>query len=163
MKIDLTPEKFATFIMMYLLDKINNGSDVRPEDDEALNELFRDLERIRPDLTRYYLDTNTEDRIEYQRMRKAFISFGYSKRFVINIYDTLNENESNDKELVNEEEVSSIETQDHEKYKIKEIVRNTINRIRKRKFYKARYLSEDELDKIIMKVINEYDKDKGDE
>lgn len=152
MKINITPEEFTSIIIIYLLDKINNEEEIVPNN-ENFNKLLENLQRVKSQITKFYLNTELDNRIYYKRLRSVLEREGIDETFTINI---IKENETNESENINklheeESKISHAET--------KELVKDVIKRIRKRKFRKATYMSDEELDKIIAKAI----KDKGDE
>lgn len=151
MKINITPDEFASIIIIYLLDKVNNTEDLYA-DNETFNDLIENLERVKSYLTKFYLNTELDNRIYYKRLRPVLEKESPMDSFTINIRK---ENEANESENINklheEDKISHVE--------VKELVKKTIKMIRKRKFRKATYMSDEELDKIIAKAI----KDKGDE
>lgn len=151
MKINITPDEFASIIMIYLLDKINNTEDLHA-DNEDFNDLINNIERIKSYLTKFYLNSSVDNRIYYKRMRPVLEKESSMDNFTINIIkkDKISEAENINKLHEEESKISHAET--------KELVKNVIKKIRKRKFRKATYMSDEELDKIITKAI----KEKGD-
>jgi len=154
MRIDVTPEQFFTFVMMYLLDKINNNEYIRPLENEDVDELVDKLNIVRSHLTRYYLQTNTNERTNYRRMRRAFETFGYTRNYNIYIHDTLGENEKNNKEILNENKEKDIDIS-KDFYKLKDIVKDVVMELRNTKIRKSGYISQKEIDNLIEKTIKE--------
>jgi len=142
MKINITPEEFTSIIMIYLLDKINNYDEIIPNNDEFDN-IFKSLEKIKSHLTRFYLNSDINSRIYYKRLRGITYKEGMLDNFTINIKKPNGVSENNLE--LNENEIN--------KYELKDIVKQVIKTVKKRKFYKATYLSDEDLDKIIMKII----------
>ena len=154
MRIDVTPEQFFTFVMMYLLDKINNKEYIRPFENEDIEKLIEQIDLIRPHLTRYYLQTNTNERIDYRRMRRAFETFGYTRNYNIYIHDTLGENEKNNKEILNENKEKAVDIS-KDFYKLKDIVKDVVMELRNTKIRKSGYISQKEIDRLIENKIKE--------
>ena len=146
MRINITPEEFARIVMIYLLDKVNNPDEVYPEG-EDFDKIVEDLQKVKSSLTRFYLDADIDSKIYYKRLRGLMKKDNTTERFTIQVQR---------KEQTNESENINNAQQDNEinKYQIKDIVKRVIKTIRKRRFYKARFLSDEELDAIIEKIIN---------
>ena len=156
MKINVTQEEFVSVILIYLLDKINNRDNVFPFNEE-IEKIIDKMKVIKPQLTKHYLNA-FDSRIYYKRIRDAFKSQKFSGNYVINIVDkkTNEEIEKSEIDLLDESDI----LKDNYKeellfYKIKEAVKTTIKKIKKRRFYKATPLSEEELERMIKKVIKE--------
>ena len=146
MRINITPEEFARIVMIYLLDKVNNPDEIYPEG-EDFDKIVEDLQKVKSSLTRFYLDADIDSKIYYKRLRGLMKKDNTTERFTIQVQR---------KEQTNESENINNAQQDNEinKYQIKDIVKRVIKTIRKRRFYKARFLSDEELDAIIEKIIN---------
>ena len=146
MRINITPEEFARIVMIYLLDKVNNPDEVYPEG-EDFDKIVEDLQKVKSSLTRFYLDADIDSKIYYKRLRGLMKKDNTTERFTIQVQR---------KEQTNESENINNAQQDNEinKYQIKDIVKRVIKTIRKRRFHKARFLSDEELDAIIEKIIN---------
>ena len=146
MRINITPEEFARIVMIYLLDKVNNPDEIYPEG-EDFDKIVEDLQKVKSSLTRFYLDADIDSKIYYKRLRGLMKKDNTTERFTIQVQR---------KEQTNESENINNAQQDNEinKYQIKDIVKRVIKTIRKRRFHKARFLSDEELDAIIEKIIN---------
>ncbi len=151
MKINVTPEEFTSIMMIYFLDKLNNLEELRPHTEE-FEKIWSKMDKLKAVLTQFYLNTDINNRIYYKRLRDVFEEKNFSQSYIINIVSgDLNENE-----ILNEEkETDVVNKEEIEFYKIKEIIKKVINLINKRRFYKGRYLSDKEMDKIINKVLEE--------
>jgi len=69
--LNLTTEEFADIVMLFLADKAVNPDKVAGN--EKFNEFFnRQGSKIKAPLMKYYLDTDSQRRIEYKRIKKAF-------------------------------------------------------------------------------------------
>lgn len=145
MLINMTPEDFMTFVLIYLLDKINNQEELRPTDPE-IDELINQINVIRPHLTRFYLQTDTNKRVVYNRMRKAFDRSGYSRRYTINILDTISEAKNLS------EESGNVPIQD-DVFMVKEIVKDAVKQVQKRELKTNFPLSESSLENIVSNSI----------
>lgn len=152
MKINITPEEFTSIIIIYLLDKVNNTEEIAP-DNEEFDKFIDNLERVKSYLTKFYLNTDINNRIYYKRLRSVLEKEGIDQTFTINIIKKEGVNEAENINNIHEEE-NKVKPSE-----IKNLVKDIIKRIRKRKFRKATYLSDEELDKIITKAI----KEKGEE
>lgn len=146
MKINITPEQFASIIIIYLLDKINNREDIIP-DNESFEDLIDNIKKMKSHLTRFYLNSDINNRIYYKRLRRMMDKEGSMDNFTISIKKPNKTNESLDENSLelNENEIN--------KHELKDLVKKVIKAVKKRKFYKATYLSDEDLDKIIMKII----------
>lgn len=149
MKINVSPEEFASIIMVYLLDKINNNEELEP-DNENFNEVMEKFDRMKSHLAQFYLNTDINNRIYYKRLRSVLEREGKDERFTINIFKK--EEETNESESINNlhEEENKVD-----KGELKTLIKDVIKRIRKRKFRKATYMSDSELEKIISKAIKD--------
>lgn len=148
MKINVTTDELVSILFIYLLDKINNQDELYPKD-KKFDEIIGRLEKLKPQLTRFYLDSDISNRIYYKRIREAFEKEELSKSYVINIIDK-SLVESN---KINENEINK-DTMNF--FEIKDIVKKTIQKIRKFKFKKSSMLKDDDLEKLIEKSIKEY-------
>lgn len=145
MLINMTPEDFMTFVLIYLLDKINNQEELRPIDPE-IDELMSNIQVIRSYLTRFYLQTDGNKRVVYNRMRKAFDRSGYSRRYTINILDTISEAKNLS------EESGNVPIQD-DVFMVKEIVKDAVKQVQKRELKTNFPLSESSLENIVSNSI----------
>lgn len=152
MKINVTPEEFVSILMVYLLDKINNNEELYA-DNEDFNNLINNLKRVKSYLTKFYLNTDLDNRIYYKRLRPILEKESLTDSFTITIW----KNNTNESENINklDEEENKIS-----KSEVKKVTKDIIKRIRKRKFRKATYMPDEELDKIIAKAIKD---NKGDD
>lgn len=147
MKINITPEEFASIIMIYLLDRINNEEELIP-DEEEFNKLMNNLERVKSYLVKFYLNSDVNNRIYYKRLRSVLEKEGLAETFTIKINKKSSTNESeNINKIEKDTKINEVE--------VKSLVKDVIKKIRKRKFKKSTYMSEEELDNIIRKTINE--------
>lgn len=147
MKINITPEEFASIIMIYLLDRINNEEELIP-DEEEFNKLMNNLERVKSYLVKFYLNSDVNNRIYYKRLRSVLEKDGLAETFTIKINKKSSTNESeNINKIEKDTKINEVE--------VKSLVKDVIKKIRKRKFKKSTYMSEEELDNIIRKTINE--------
>lgn len=145
MLINMTPEDFMTFVLIYLLDKINNQEELRPIDPE-IDELMSNIQVIRSYLTRFYLQTDGNKRVVYNRMRKAFDRSGYSRRYTINILDDVSEAKNLS------EESGNVPIQD-DVFMVKEIVKDAVKQVQKRELKTNFPLSESSLENIVSNSI----------
>lgn len=150
MRINITREEFAILICIYLLDKLNNSDEVKPIDNEDLNGFFDKIKFMKPILLKIYMNSGFSSRALYKRIRDVFTDENLNKNYSINFIN---------KSLVESEklnETESTENIDYGFFEMKDIVKNTINKIRKYKNKKSSILRDEDLDKLIEKSITEY-------
>lgn len=153
MKIKVSPEEFFNVIMIYLLDKINNPEKVGPWNDEIDDIIDKMRSTIKGDLINHYLSLDSDQKIYYKRIRDVFKKTDFSGNYTISIKDKYaNESTDEQDDLLNEENIETGQNISNQ-YEIRSIIKETIQKIKKRKFYKSTYLSESELDAIINNVI----------
>jgi len=150
MKINITAEELVSIMLLYLLDKINHSEELRPHDKEFEN-IFKKIEFLKPELSKFFLNTNINNRIFYKRLRDVFVKNKYNFNYVINI----KENNLNESYIEGLEEIDKENNQNNDFYRIKELLKKTINILRKRRFYRGSYTTEKEMDEIIKKVLKE--------
>ena len=147
MKINVTTDELVSIFLIYLLDKINNPDELYPKNEE-FEKIMGRMEKLKSHLTKFYLDSEISNRIYYKRIRDAFEKEKFSENYVINIID---------KSLVESQKIDESDINNNINFfEIKEIVKNTVQKIRKFKFKKSSIMKDSDLDKIIEKSIKEY-------
>ena len=69
--LNLTRSEFADIAMIWLFDQVMNPEQV--QNNETMKEFIEDhRSKIKSPLIKYYLDTNTEQRIGYKRIKGIF-------------------------------------------------------------------------------------------
>lgn len=162
MKINITPEEFADLVVVFLFDKIVRNDEVIPEY-EAFNEIVENLEKkgAKSPLMQYYLSLDAEERRNYKRINGAFTN-GSQSNYTINIAME-KEKRNEDEQLTEAQEVDVEKEEEPSKkdvYFIKDIVKKTIQKMKSIKFRSAKkkVLTDDDLEKIIQKVIRDEQK-----
>lgn len=163
MQIEISPQEFSKFVINFLLDKIVNEDEVL-SDDEELNKLNKVLKskQVKTYLLKQYLDFDTQNRNYYRKVRDVFYTEKETdRRFTIVINpdkkDTNEDIENNENLLTEEQDVVSENKfcSNEIFYYIKDIVKNVIKRVRRKKFRSPRQMILDEdIEKIIENELN---------
>lgn len=142
MKIRISPEEFADFVVSFIFDKMVNEEEVLP-DYEEFNELVETMlnKGMKSFILKYYLNMSSQQRVDYKRIRDAFTT-DKQDIFTINI-------------LGGRENLEDSEEKNDEKYYIKEVVRKVVKNIRKQRFHTSRPITESDIEKIIERVIED--------
>lgn len=84
-KLNLTTGEFADLMIVFLFDAMVNPEDVIV-DNERFHELVHKMDKmgIKPNLTKYFLDMNATERLQYKRMKRT-LEPGATTKSVIEI------------------------------------------------------------------------------
>lgn len=71
-QLHLTPEEFATFTLIFLMDKVVNPENIVNKNDRFNSFIEKNSSRLQPILMKYYLSSDAAERLNYRRVKDIF-------------------------------------------------------------------------------------------
>jgi len=68
-QLHFTPEDFATFVLIFLMDKVINPEKLVVKNERFNEFIEKNSSRLKPILMKYYLDSDAVERVNYKRLK----------------------------------------------------------------------------------------------